>query len=209
MMPQKNPFQWDYSYSVCSLLSCLKVPLDVFPHRYCLTDQNRWSSLIICYHHWGHAHMDWDNPHSKPPFYDYFTYFIGVIFLIMSWVIIHYHYIGVCSVSGHFSGAVIKQNSRTQNHWKSEPAKEEVLAFYCILLIDTSHFHISNFTIGFGILRNLFPVKMAWINRWQAGKCWHFLFAERNSKKEATYNYTIVFCISWNPLPVKTPWINQ
>ena len=67
-MPQKNPFQWDYSYSFCSLLSCLKVPLDVFPHRYCLTDQNRWSSLIIRYHHWGHAQMDWDNPHSKPPF---------------------------------------------------------------------------------------------------------------------------------------------
>ena len=94
----------DYSYSVCSLLSCLKVPLDVFPHRYCLTDQNRWSSLIICYHHWGHAHMDWDNPHSKPPFYDYFTYFIGVIFLIMSWVIIHYHYMSVCYVCGDFSG---------------------------------------------------------------------------------------------------------
>ena len=123
---------------------------------------------------------------------------MGVILLTMPWVI-HYHYIGVCSVSGHFSGAVIKQNSRTQNHWKSEPAKEEVLAFYCILLIDTSHFHISNFTIVFGILRNLFPVKMAWINRWQAEKCWHFLFAERNSEKEATYNYTIVFCISWNP----------
>ena len=89
-----------------------------------------------------------------------------------------------------FSGAVIEQNAEPSNIRTSQRGS------VCIFLIDTSRFHISNFTIVFGILRNPFPVKTVRINQRQAGKCWHFLFAERTRMREATYNYTIVFYIS-------------
>ena len=47
-------------------------------------------SLTICYHHWGHALMDWDIATSKPPFLWLFHLFHRSFTPFMSWVITHH-----------------------------------------------------------------------------------------------------------------------